>query len=94
MRWLSQALAQLDRIHAYLSQRNPRAARQVFLTIRQATKHLAHFPDSGRRGQVFGTREHPFSGMPYLIVYRVTGDSVEIMRVVRTSMNWTAAGKR
>ncbi len=88
VRWLSPALAQLDRTYEYLNQRNPQAARQVFLRIRQMTKHLTRFPESGRRGHVAGTRELPVSGLPYLIVYRVNDDTVEILRVVHTSMNW------
>ncbi len=90
VRWLSPALAQLDRVHDYLRQRNPQAARVVFLRIRQATKNLTRFPASGRKGHVAGTRELPVSGLPYLIVYRVNGGAVEILRVVHTSMNWAA----
>ena len=88
VQWLSPALGQLDRIYDYLVQRNPQAARDVFLRIRRAAKNLTRFPETGRRGHVAGTRELPVSGLPYLIVYRVNGDTVEILRVFHTAMNW------
>jgi toxin ParE1/3/4 len=85
LRWLSPALAQLDRIYEHMSQDSPAAARQVLVRIRRATLKLRSFPDSGRAGQVPGTRELVVTGLPYLIVYRVTSETVEILRVFHTS---------
>jgi toxin ParE1/3/4 len=88
IRWLSSALVELDRIHGYVAQENPKAAARVFRQIRKAPRQLARFPHLGRPSQVEGTRELVVTGLPYLIVYRVTGDDVEILRVFHTSMNW------
>lgn len=90
LRWLSPALAQLDRVHEYISSTNPKAAKHVFHCIRSTVKNLARFPESGRVGHVPGTRELPVTGLPYLVVYRVAGDRVEILRVVHTSMGWSS----
>ena len=38
-----------------------------------------------------GTRELVVSGLPYLVVYRVQSDAVEIIRVLHLSMDWPAA---
>lgn len=89
LRWLSPALAQLDRVYEYIAQDNPKAARHVFKRIRGATQHLKRFPESGRPGSVQGTRELPVTGLLYLVVYRITGDCVEILRVLHTSMDWS-----
>jgi addiction module RelE/StbE family toxin len=87
VRWLSPALAELDRVYEYISPENPKAARQVFTRIRKSTERLKRFAEAGREGHVPGTRELPVTGLPYLVVYRVIGDTVEVLRVLHTSQN-------
>lgn len=89
IRWLSSALVELDRIHGYIARENPRAAARVFRQIRKAPRQLARFPQLGRPSQVEGTRELVVTGLPYLIIYRVAGDDVEILRIFHTSMDWS-----
>jgi toxin ParE1/3/4 len=46
---------------------------------------LAQFPNLGRPGRVFGTRELiiPKAGKStYVVIYRVVGDAVQILRVL------------
>lgn len=93
IRWLSSALAELDRIHGYIARENPQVAARVFRQIRKAPHQLARFPHLGRFGQIEGTRELVVTGLPYLIVYRVADDDVEILRVFHTSMNWVPENK-
>ena len=88
IRWLSSALVELDRIHEYIARENPQAAARIFRQIRKAPRQLAHFPHLGRPSQVEGTRELVVSGLPYVVVYRVDEDYIEILRVFHTSMNW------
>jgi plasmid stabilization system protein ParE len=56
--------------------------------IRTAVLRLGEFPQSGRAGHFPGTRELVLAGLPYVVVYRVTPDSVEIIRVFHASMDW------
>lgn len=51
---------------------------------------LLDFPESGRIGQVPGTRELVVTNLPYIVVYRVNGDTVEILRVMHMSMDRSA----
>jgi plasmid stabilization system protein ParE len=51
-----------------------------------AVRSLSMCPVAGRPGQVPGTRELAVDG--YLIVYRLRGLRVEILRVFRMSPNW------
>ena len=87
LRWLSQALAELDRVYEYISQENPKAAKFVFTRIREESRKLRRFPHSGRVGQVAGTRELIVAGLPYLVVYRISSDTVEVMLVLHTAMD-------
>ena len=64
---------------------NPTAAARVRRTIRGSVLRLLDFPESGRTGHIQGTREVVVSGLPFVVVYRVTGETVEILRVFHTS---------
>jgi addiction module RelE/StbE family toxin len=83
--WLNAATRSLRRVHARIKADNPEAARKVVKRIRQAVERLADFPESGRHGQVAGTRELVVPGLPYLVVYRIGKESVEVLRVFHTS---------
>jgi toxin ParE1/3/4 len=85
LRWLRSASASL-RLHvSFIATENPRAAAAVRHRIRAAVLRLAEFPESGRTGQVAGTRELVVPGLPYLVVYRIGEESVEILRVFHTA---------
>ena len=83
--WLNAATLSLRQVHARIAADNPEAARKVVKRIQQAVERLADFPESGRHGQVAGTRELVVPGLPYLVVYRIGKESVEILRVFHTA---------
>jgi toxin ParE1/3/4 len=58
------------------------AGRKVALQIYEALGTLARFPNLGRRGRKPDTRELVFQGLPYLAIYRIRGDVVEINRIL------------
>jgi plasmid stabilization system protein ParE len=60
----------------------------VFARILAVVRRLAEYPNSGRIGQVPGTRQLVIPGLPYLVIYRVTTTHVEILRVFHTSRDW------
>jgi toxin ParE1/3/4 len=86
--WLREASTSLDLEYEYLARKNPRAARHVFRRIVAATKRLRAFPNAGRQGQIPGTRELVIPNLPFIIVYRLSNDAVEILRVFHTSQDW------
>ena len=86
--WLEDAAASLDLDYDYLAARNPRAARLVFTRIVATARRLREYPNTGRPGRVEEARELVVSGTPYVIVYRVLADTVEVLRVFHTSQDW------
>ena len=46
------------------------------------------FPNRGRTGRIAGTRELVFGPLPYIAVYRVTEDIVEILRIYHGAQDW------
>jgi len=87
LRWLRSGRDSLRRHVEFLAADNPSAASRVRRQIRTTVLRLCEFPQSGRAGHVSGTRELVVSRLPYVVVYRVTRDAVEIIRVLHTSMN-------
>ncbi|HVB84177.1 MAG TPA: type II toxin-antitoxin system RelE/ParE family toxin [Rhodanobacteraceae bacterium] len=50
--------------------------------LRQRIVTLATQPNSGRAGRLPGTREWPLAGTPYLVVYKVSAASIDVLRVL------------
>jgi len=85
IRWLRAALRDLDSEMDYIAERDREAAVRMYALIREKTSLLAQFPELGRPGRVFGTRELVLERYPYIIPYRVKNDAVEILRIFHTS---------
>ena len=81
LRYTATALAHLDEIGARIHEDNPRAAERVFQKIRNTIENLAVFPLIGTPGHVDGTLEFVVPGLPYIVVYRVTEDEVQVLSV-------------
>lgn len=88
VKWTRTALANLDEEAAYLAQSNPQAAADLVDRIEKAVQLLTDFPAMGRPGRVSGTRELVVTDTPYIVPYRVRGQTVHILRVFHTSRKW------
>lgn len=74
------ATADLQQIREHIGRDNPDAASRIAVQIIAACDRLEHLPERGRPGLVPGTRELT-ALWPYVVVYRVTSETVEILRV-------------
>ena len=83
------ANSDLDRIHSWIAQDRPHAARRVIDRILNSIELLGLFPDLGHAGKLSGTYEWVVGGLPYIIVYTVDrdADEVAIIAVFHTSQN-------
>lgn len=88
LRWTRPALADLVEAQTFIAADNPQAARDVAQRVWDAAAGLRDHQDIGRPGHVPDTREWVVSRTPYLIVYRVNNETVEILRVWHTRRNW------
>ena len=79
IKWLVQALKNLDQEAEYIASDNPKAARLVVQQIRDAVALLADNPSLGRPGRISGTRELVVNNTRYLVPYRVQENNVEIL---------------
>ncbi len=88
VRWLRQVLRNLDEETEYIARDNPQAAARTVARISSSVDRRANFHASGRPGRVPGTRELVVTGTPYIIPYRVRGQTVEILRVFHAARKW------
>ena len=87
VKWRPEARRELWEILDFIGDRNPIAASNLFDAIEQATQTLPHYPYQYRIGRVSGTRElviHP----NYIVIYRTTLDSIEIISVVHARQEY------
>jgi addiction module RelE/StbE family toxin len=82
--WSPAAVAQLRAIRFYIEQFNPRAAGQVATHLLAFGNSLEFFPYRGRPVPGTETREL-VTDYPYIIRYRIVGNTVRILRVRHTS---------
>jgi len=88
VRWSRQALINLRQVREYIAQDSPAMAAGVVSRLRAAALGLEQFPHRGRIGSLTGTRELVVARTPYLLVYRIDGDEVVILRVRHGAQHW------
>lgn len=57
-------------------------ANRVIRAIFRAIAQLQVFPRSGRRGKVKGTYELVIKDLPYIAVYMIAGNKVDVVAIV------------
>jgi toxin ParE1/3/4 len=87
IRWTPAAAADLQQISDYLKDHHPRYRQPTMRKLYDAIRTLKEWPQSGRIGREAGTRELVFSPLPYICVYRVMEQNVEILRIYHTAQN-------
>ena len=81
LRWTPDAAEDLYRIVRYIQQNNPTAASRVADALVDGCERLLRFPRAGRTGRREGTREFVLTGLPYIVVYRIADEVVEVLRI-------------
>jgi len=89
VRWSLPAAEDLERICERIERDNPDAARRVARTIYDGCARLKSYPHLGRAsGRMTGRRELVFSSLPYIVVYQVTEQAIEISRIFHGAQDW------
>lgn len=86
--WSPEAARQLRDIVEYIANDDPAAAEGVLVRIQDVASELCQFPYLGRPASVAGFRVFAIHRLPYLVVYRVRDDTVEIASVWHGRQNW------
>lgn len=75
----------------YIAVHDRAAALRVAGAIRAQVQSLSATPQLGRPGRVPNTRELVINHTPYLVVYRVKQNTVQVLRILHTSRRWPPA---
>ena len=74
----------------YIAQDNTLAAMSQDEEIEHQVDMLMQHPQMGRPGRKKGTRELVISRTPFIVVYRVKGTRIEVIRLLHSSQRWPA----
>jgi toxin ParE1/3/4 len=88
IRWTVPAADDLENIKNYLQRHYPHFAEPTVRTIYERIRSLKTTPYRGRPGHRGGTRELPLAPLPYVVVYSVTSEAVEILPIHHGAQDW------
>ena len=91
IRWSPAAADDFSRIIEFIRRDSPQAAQRVAQAIYDSADSLSLFPYKGRTGRVEGTRERPLPSLPFIVVYRIAKDGLEIANVLHGAQKYPPA---
>lgn len=86
--WSRRAVQHLIHLRQHIAQDSPSAAASVAQRILDCVALLSEHPAVGRPGRVAGTRELVVPQTPYIIPYRVRGQTLAIIGVFHQRQRW------
>jgi len=88
LRWTTPAAEDLYRIVERIRRDNPAAASKVAKAVFDGCGSLRDFPYRGRKGRIEGTRELVFPGLPYIAVYQIKDQFLDVLRIYHGAQDW------
>jgi toxin ParE1/3/4 len=87
--WSPQAIDDLTALRAYIAEEDPAAAQRVAVRIVESVEMLLSAnPAIGRPGRVPGTRELVVPRTPFIVPYRLQGNTLQILRIFHGARRW------
>ncbi len=86
-RWTPAAAGDMQSINDYLREHQPEYRQSTMRKLFGKIRGLKDGPYIGRAGRVEGTREILFPPLPYVAVYRINGEVIEILRIYHGAQN-------
>lgn len=84
LRLLPRAVNDIAGQYIFIAKDNPMAARRVIERIRKSLWLIESNPLIGHPTPGRATREWSVPGLPYVIPYRIKGETIEVLRVFHT----------
>jgi toxin ParE1/3/4 len=81
IRWTPAAARDLQHVSDYLKVHHPHYRQPTLRKLYSAIQSLKQWPHRGRTGREDGTRELLFPPLPYVAVYRVKEQTIEVLRI-------------
>jgi toxin ParE1/3/4 len=88
IKWTPLAEAEASAIHRYIAVDSVAAADRQLDLVLDSIQGLALFPQRGRIGRVHRTRELVVPGTPYIVVYRLKVEGIQILSILHGARRW------
>lgn len=88
VRWTEPAARDIEEITEFIRKDQSAAAEKVAKSLFNAANSLSTMPARGRSGRIPGTRELVITGLPYIIVYRISDTAIQILRTYHGARDW------
>jgi toxin ParE1/3/4 len=92
--WLEKAAMDLEQAYEFILFDNPPAAEKEVNKVLEAVELLSMNPALGKAGRVAKTRELVVAGTPYIVIYRVKGNRLEILRIFHGARQWPEKNRK
>jgi toxin ParE1/3/4 len=90
--WTADALADFEHISTWIeNERTLALANRICRNVYDAVQALGRQPGLGRIGRVGGTRELVITGTPWIAIYRVNSDVIQVLRILHGAQDWPSA---
>ena len=89
--WSASAVRQLQEVVDYLQDESAARAVTIRRRILATVGLIGQMPDAGRTGRIDGTREAVVPRSPYIVVYQVSTETVEVLGVWHAAREWPEA---
>ena len=86
--WLSRARIAREAAIEYIAQENVLAALAQLDEIERHTDLLSTHPEMGRMGRVAETRELVLTHTPFILIYRIKNNTIQILRFLHGAQQW------
>jgi toxin ParE1/3/4 len=88
VQWTTDAAHDLTCVVERIREDNPAAAQRVAKRIYTSVAELRKFPHRGRLGLADNTRDLVFPPWPYIAVYEIIEDQVQVLRIRHAAQDW------
>jgi toxin ParE1/3/4 len=88
IKWTPLAETEASEIHRYIATDSVGAVDRQLDLVLDSIQGLPLFPQKGRTGRVHGTRELVVPGTPYIVVYRLKADGIQILSILHGARRW------
>jgi toxin ParE1/3/4 len=83
--WTRRAITHLEAELEYYGRINPALAKELSIVIKDSITNIFTLPSMGRPGKKMDTRELIINKYPYIMVYRVKNNVLEIVALIHQS---------
>ena len=86
--WLTRARIARENAIEFIAKENQTAALNQLDEIERQVDLLLEHPKLARAGRVKGTRELVVSRTPFIALYRIVGDEIQVMNLLHGTQQW------